>query len=216
MSELRDLRERPPERMIHEQAARAGPERPPERMTVDVAMIAWPAGVAQREELRRARVPRLLLVAPDVEPPLVEELLEDWVRLPATERDVRARAVTLQLRARSRPWIDDGGMLCFQGRTVALSPVEQRIAVVLVERFETVAGRDRLERAVWPDERPDRNRLDVHVHRLRTRLATVGLELRTMRSRGYVLRPHAGGTPTNGAPDNGPLSAHVGTVPVGG
>jgi DNA-binding response OmpR family regulator len=179
---------------------------------VDVAMIAWPAGSAQREELRRARVPRLLLVAPDVEPPVVEELLEDWVRLPATERDVRARALTLQLRARTRPWIDDSGMLGYRGRTVALSPVEQRIAAVLVERFEAVAGRERLERAVWPDERPDRNRLDVHVHRLRSRLPSVGLELRTMRSRGYVLRPRVHAAPVNGAADDGGLHGQVGTV----
>jgi DNA-binding response OmpR family regulator len=172
---------------------------------MDVAMIAWPSGDAQREELRRARVPRLLLVAPDVEAPFVDELLEDWVRLPATERDVRARALTLQRRARTRPWIDDGGMLCHQGRTVALSPVEQRIAGVLVERFEAVAGRERLERAVWPDERPDRNRLDVHVHRLRARLPSVGLELRTMRSRGYLLRPGTLAVPTDGASDTGPI-----------
>jgi len=174
-------------------------------------MIAWPAGGVRREELRRARLPRLLLVAPDVDPPVVEELLEDWVRLPATERDVRARALTLQLRARTRPWIDDGGMLCYQGRTVALSPVEQRIAVVLVERFETVARRERLERAVWPDERPDRNRLDVHVHRLRGRLPGVGLELRTMRSRGYVLRPRADGVPVDGDAGNGPVNGGIGT-----
>ena len=178
---------------------------------MDVAMIAWPAGGAQREELRRARVPRLLLVAPDVEPPLVEELLEDWVRLPATERDVRARADAPSW-ARTRPWIDEAGCSCYQGRTVALSPVEQRIAVVLVERFETVAGRERLERAVWPDERPDRNRLDVHVHRLRSRLPSVGLELRTMRSRGYVLRARPQAVPASGVPDNAPL----GTVAVAG
>jgi DNA-binding response OmpR family regulator len=182
---------------------------------VDVAMIAWPAGTAQREELRRARVPRLLLVAPDVEPPVVEELLEDWVRLPATERDVRARTLTLQLRARTRPWIDDGGILCYQGRTVALSPVEQRIATVLVERFETVAGRERLERVVWPDERPDRNRLDVHVHRLRGRLPAVGLEVRTMRSRGYVLRPRPHGVPVTGPGDGARVSGAAGPPPAG-
>jgi DNA-binding winged helix-turn-helix (wHTH) protein len=180
---------------------------------VDVAMIAWPAGRAQREELRRARVPRLLLVAPDADPPVVEEILEDWVRLPATERDVRARALTLEGRARTRPWIDDDGLLCYQSGTVALSPVEQRIAVVLVERFETVAPRERLERAVWPDERPDRNRLDVHVHRLRARLPSVGLELRTMRSRGYVLRPRAPVSPANGPSDNGPVSGASGSSP---
>jgi DNA-binding response OmpR family regulator len=169
-------------------------------------MIAWPAGAAQREVLRRSQIPRLLLVAPDVEPPIVDELLEDWIRLPATERDVRARARTLELRARPRPTLDEGGMLWFQHRAVPLSPVEQRIVAVLLERFESVVPRERLERSVWPDERPDRNRLDVHVHRLRGRLESVGLHLRTMRSRGYVLRP---ATIVAGAPVAGAVGAPV-------
>jgi DNA-binding winged helix-turn-helix (wHTH) protein len=183
---------------------------------MDVAMITWPADVARRDELRRARVPRLLLVVPDAEPPLVEDLLEDWIRLPATERDIRARALTLQLRARTRPWIDDFGILTYRGRTVALSPVEQRIAAVLVERFEAVAARERLERAVWPDQRPDRNRLDVHVHRLRSRLPSVGLELRTMRSRGYVLRARANAAPANGAADIRPVDGTAAPIAATG
>ena len=35
---------------------------------------------------------------------------------------------------------------------------------------------------------PTRNALDVHVLRLRRRLAPLGLEIRTVRSRGYLLQ----------------------------
>jgi DNA-binding winged helix-turn-helix (wHTH) protein len=40
---------------------------------------------------------------------------------------------------------------------------------------------------VWPGSAPGRNVLDVHVLRLRRRLAPLGLAIRTVRSRGYML-----------------------------
>jgi DNA-binding response OmpR family regulator len=48
-------------------------------------------------------------------------------------------------------------------------------------------SRDALARAGWPDGAPGRNALDVHVLRLRRRLVPVGLVIRTVRSRGYLL-----------------------------
>jgi DNA-binding response OmpR family regulator len=40
---------------------------------------------------------------------------------------------------------------------------------------------------------PTRNALDVHMLRLRRRLEPLGLEVRTVRSRGYVLQPATNG-----------------------
>ena len=57
----------------------------------------------------------------------------------------------------------------------------------LIERFRAVASRTDLTRAGWPRQAPGRNALDVHVLRLRRRLEPVGLEIRTVRSRGYML-----------------------------
>jgi DNA-binding response OmpR family regulator len=48
-------------------------------------------------------------------------------------------------------------------------------------------SREALAKAGWPDGAPGRNALDVHVLRLRRRLALVGLAIRTVRSRGYLL-----------------------------
>ena len=61
----------------------------------------------------------------------------------------------------------------------------------LVERFGAVVSRDHLARAGWPSGAPGRNALDVHVLRLRRRIATVGLVIRTVRSRGYLLEADA-------------------------
>ena len=50
-----------------------------------------------------------------------------------------------------------------------------------------IVSRDALARAGWPDGIPGRNVLDVHIVRLRRRLAPLGLVIRTVRSRGYLL-----------------------------
>jgi DNA-binding response OmpR family regulator len=71
---------------------------------------------------------------------------------------------------------------------VALSPVERALAAVLVERFGAVVSRDILTRRAWPGGSPTRNALDVHVVRLRRRIALLDLELRTVRARGLLLQ----------------------------
>ena len=95
--------------------------------------------------------------------------------------------LTLRRRAKPIPELDDNGVLRLGPAWVALAPVEGRLAKALVERFSRVVSRDTLARAGWPSKAPDRNVLDVHVLRLRRRLGPVGLVIRTVRSRGYLL-----------------------------
>jgi DNA-binding response OmpR family regulator len=57
----------------------------------------------------------------------------------------------------------------------------------LLDRFAAVVGREALARAGWPSGAPGRNALDVHILRIRRRLAPLGLAIRTVRSRGYLL-----------------------------
>jgi hypothetical protein len=176
---------------------------------VEVALVQWPAEQDRREELRRARQPRLLLVEEGT-PPIPVDELEDWIRLPADDLDLRVRVETLRRRTRAGngpiPQIDDDGILRHGGRWVSLPPVESRLTRVLVQRFGAVVARDALARAGWPGASPGRNALDVHVLRLRRRLAPLGLAIRTVRSRGYLLERADGGGQV--APDVGrPLAA---------
>jgi len=179
---------------------------------VEVALVQWPAEQDRREELRRARQPRLLLVEEGA-PPIPADELEDWIRLPADDLDLRVRVETLRRRTRAGngpiPQIDDDGILRHGGRWVSLPPVESRLTRALVQRFGAVVARDALARAGWPGSSPGRNALDVHVLRLRRRLAPLGLAIRTVRSRGYLLERADGGGQV--APDVGrPLSARDG------
>jgi hypothetical protein len=155
---------------------------------VDVVLVRWPAEGDRRDRLEVDRVPRLLLVDPGAPPPRVTDDYEDWVRMPADERDVRARVDVLMRRsALSLPALDEDGVVRFNGEWVAVPPLEARIVGPLVDRFEAVVSRDAVTRAAWPEGAPGRNALDVHILRLRRRLEAVGLAIRTIRSRGFLL-----------------------------
>ena len=158
---------------------------------MDVVLVRWPDEQDRREELRRSGRPRLLLIDDSAPAPVTVDALEDWIRLPADDSDVRARVASLEQRAQASgsptPTLDDDGVLRVNGRWVALPPVEARLTSALLGRFGAVVSRDALAKSGWPDGAPGRNALDVHVLRLRRRLDGVGLVIRTVRSRGYVL-----------------------------
>ncbi|HEX7167029.1 MAG TPA: winged helix-turn-helix domain-containing protein [Acidimicrobiales bacterium] len=161
---------------------------------MDVVLVRWPPERRRREELADLGVPRLLLLEDGHHPPEVNDCLEDWIRVPAPEIDVQSRVATLADRAAAHgatqeqpPHLDDDGVLRAGGNWVPVPPVEARLLRTLLERYGAVVSRESLSRAGWPDRAPDRNVLDVHVLRLRRRIAPVGLAIRTVRSRGYLL-----------------------------
>lgn len=164
---------------------------------MDVVLVRWPSDDNTRERLRDAGVPRVLLVEGDSPPPAIADEFEDWIRVPADEVDLHARVDAMQRRARAKtsdvPDLDEDGVLRFDGGWVPLPPVEARLTAALIQRHGAVVSRDALGRAGWPDGAPGRNALDVHVLRLRRRLSPLGLAIRTVRSRGYLLERDASG-----------------------
>jgi DNA-binding winged helix-turn-helix (wHTH) protein len=158
---------------------------------VDVVLLRWPAEQDRREVLSTQSRPRLLLVENGAPPPRATDDLEDWIRVPAGEEDLRVRVEGLLRRVESNlpeaPRLDEDGVLRVGRRWVSLPPVEARLTAALLERFGAVVSREALGRAGWPDGTAGRNALDVHVLRLRRRLSPVSLAIRTVRSRGYLL-----------------------------
>jgi DNA-binding response OmpR family regulator len=158
---------------------------------MDVVLVRWPAEEERRAQLREDGVPRLLLVDQDVPPPRSADDLEDWVRVPADEVDLHARVENLDRRAKTRteikPMLDGDGVLRVNGSWVSLPPVEARLTGALLSGFGSVVSRAALSSSGWPEGAPGRNALDVHVLRLRRRIAPLGLTIRTVRSRGYLL-----------------------------
>jgi len=173
----------------------------------DVVVLHWPSQADAVAEHVAAGTARLLLVDPDADPPVSVDWLEDWVRLPADERDVAARMLSLTRRlepAPERPYVDDVGRLFYSGNWTALSPIEARLASVLADHFDTVVEERELGRVGWPSDSGDGskhkvNALRVHLTRLRRRLAPLGLEVRAVRSQGFILQV------AEGAPSSNPL-----------
>src|SRR3954453_16738979 len=108
-------------------------------------LVRWPGEAEQRSRLAARQIPRLLLVDDGIPPPEALDCLEDWIRLPAPESDVRARIDGLLTRSRAHlrtvPEIDSPGIPPFGSGWVPPPPVESRLADALVVRFGAVVGR---------------------------------------------------------------------------
>ncbi len=152
-----------------------------------VELLYWPAEEERRTELCSNSRPRVLLVDSAEPAPVTVDPMEDWIRLPADERDLQVRVETLSRRTAVEPTLDEDGVIRLGANWAALPPIEARLVGLLLSRFGKVVGRGELLRYGWPDGEPNRNVLDVHVLRLRRRLDPIGLSIRTVRKRGYVL-----------------------------
>jgi len=162
---------------------------------MDIAVLRWPLERERVDELRRTGTPRLLLVEDGGPPPATADHLEDWIRMPAAPVDVEARVAQLRRRAgppEAAPFLDQDEVLWRGDRWVALPPVEARLIATLLNRHGAVVSREAIMKAGWPHSRPSRNVLDVHVVRLRRRLAPLGLTIHTVRSRGFLLEMASG------------------------
>lgn len=155
----------------------------------DVVMLRWPEQRDEAERLAELAIPVLLLVEAGAEPPVPHTCLEDWVRLPIDERDLRARIAALAHRAvvhPPAPAIDAHGLVTFRGRRAFLPPSDARVAEILVTHFDDAVPEDRLVDELSADETAA-GRLRVHISRLRKRLAPLGLEITAIRNFGYRL-----------------------------
>ena len=156
-----------------------------------VVVLRWPDEDEERERLEAAGVARLLLVEHGGVPPAATGALEDWTWAGADVLEVHARLHALEVRAwppdPAPPRVDEHGVLRVGRRWVALGPIEARLATALVERLGALVGRRDLERAGGPGAPPARNTVDATLVRLRRHLAPLGLALRTVRARGWLL-----------------------------
>lgn len=170
------------------------------RYTGEVRLLRWPAESAQRERCRALGVLRLLVVEGGAPAPVCSDVREDWVRAPISDDDLMARVATLRARTEAHrlPQVDPHGMLQFGGQTTTVSRTETDLLECLVRQFEQPVSREIL-RDCLPD-RPggtSRNALDLHIMRLRRRIGPLGLVIRTVWGRGYLLAP--ADTPASGS-----------------
>jgi len=157
----------------------------------ELQLLRWPAQEDLRQELRSAGMPRLLVLDPEQAPPEEWDDLEDWIREPFDILEFEARKATLLARVRRverRPRIDESGLLWVDHSWVAIPTRQLPIAQLLVDRLDNVVRRDELlalcDEAGLSDHAAA---LQAAVGRLERRFASVGLRLRSVRGRGYLL-----------------------------
>ena len=168
----------------------------------DVVVLRWPEQAHDAERLDALGVPRLLLVDPDAAPPQTSSCLQDWIRLPAEDADVRARLEILSLRPSwhpALPRIDDVGQLSYRGHTLFLSPLDERLARVLVEHFGDLVPEASLLDHGWPSG-TSVQAVRMQVSRMRRRIAPLGLSITRARGNGYVMHHQAIDTSTRRHP----------------
>jgi two-component system, OmpR family, response regulator len=155
----------------------------------EVVAIRWPEEGEEAARLAAAGVAVLYLVDADNDPPVPTGCLEDWVRIPGEERDLRARLAALELRAalhHTPPFVDDDDRLHHGARVVALSPIEARLAAALTMRIGTAVSDESLLETVRNGGEMSAASLRVEMGRLRSRLRALNLAIRRTRH-GYVL-----------------------------
>lgn len=122
--------------------------------------------------------------------PVCVDPREDWIRAPAPRGDVEARIQALAQRAygRKTPALDSTGILCFGTDSVAISNTQIGMMEHFVAHYGEVVYRSELEQRLAKDTgKITRNALDLQIMRLRRRIASVGLSIRTVWGRGYIL-----------------------------
>jgi two-component system OmpR family response regulator len=155
----------------------------------DVQLIWWPDEAEMRSSGPPSE-PRLLLVAPEAEPPPRLGFLEDWLRLPrdASEFATR-RAELLRRQAVVRPLtLDDDGLVHRGAAWVALSPLEVALIRPLIENPDRVVTRAELLAAARPHTTATTSSsLDTSIRRLRRRLRPLDVAIHSVRGVGHVL-----------------------------
>jgi DNA-binding response OmpR family regulator len=155
----------------------------------EVVAVRWPEEAEEAARLALAGVAVLYLVGEDDDPPIPTGCLEDWVRIPGDDRDLRARLAALELRAalhHSPPFVDDDHRLHHRGSIVALTTKEARLAAALTARFGAEVVDSELLAALSDGPAMPTSSLRGEVGRLRSRLREVNLAIHRTRH-GYLM-----------------------------
>ena len=157
---------------------------------ISVTYVFWPAEADRRAELAAGGRCRLLLLSADTPAPEMWDPLEDWIREPFEAGDLEARALAVEARARRRtkPFVDSDGVLHLHDRHVTLSDPQRALVEALLVRFGELVPLADLQRA---HERAGAvasvDTTTRALQRCRTKLRGVGLELHTVRAKGFLL-----------------------------
>jgi DNA-binding response OmpR family regulator len=172
----------------------------------EVAVLDWrmpvTSGVEVLRQLRHggSHLPVLMLTARDTVQDRItglDEGADDYLVKPFDFSELLARMRALQRRppVAQQPVLSVGDLaldpatheVTVTGRSLALTTTEFSLLELLVRRANTVVGRRAIAVHVWDQEADavGSNTIDVHVARLRAKLAGTGVRIDTVRGVGY-------------------------------
>ena len=191
------------------EALRAAQTDPPDLVVLDL-MLPGLSGFDVLEELRRQEPTKhagvIMLTARRDEPDRIQGLTagaDDYLTKPFSPEELvlRVGAVLRRLRApaasaggtvlRTGPVTIDRAamMVTVSGEPVELTPIEYRLLLLLAERRGRVQTRAELLEHVWDAQTDIQTRtVDMHVQRLRAKLAGAGGLIETVRGTGYRMK----------------------------
>jgi len=155
----------------------------------EIELLRWPGDMARRAAAAERGTPRLLLVSDGVLPPRLDAG-EDWIRVPADERDLLARMQRLADefdRRRRPPYLEADVVLRYGGRTVVVSGGEGEVLRPLIAHFGELVTWAALRGHLWPDADRTARAISSRIFRVRSRVEPIGLTIYTIRGRGVVL-----------------------------
>ena len=112
------------------------------------------------------------------------------------ELQARVRALLRRQLAGGAPMILYGGLgfdtvtrtVSVNGKTLALSTHETGVLEVLVRRFGRVVSKEQMVEQLYSyDREVSHNAIEVYVHRLRKKIGSSGVTVRTLYGQGYLL-----------------------------
>ncbi len=158
-----------------------------------IELLRWPEQDVARRSLRRAGIPRILVISGSSTPPEDLGFDEDWIRTPYLLDDLHARvrrlAKSLTEQSATELWLDAQRVLHRGNRTVVLTAFEAVVAAALLARPGEIVTRPALEQILWSDQpAPGPRAVDAVVYRLRGHCRGLGITISTVRGEGFVLR----------------------------
>jgi two-component system, OmpR family, response regulator len=161
--------------------------------------------VLRRLRARRKRIPVLILTARDGLHDRVHGLdlgADDYLTKPfeLPELEARMRAVTRRAYGAAddnvtvgRLALDSAGQrVMLDGSALELSSREFRVLEMLMTRSGRVISKEALiQRLYGWDREVSKNVVEIYVHRVRKKLKSAGVNIRTVRGLGYLLEPVA-------------------------
>lgn len=163
--------------------------------------------VLRRLRARRKRVPVLILTARDALQDRIQGLdlgADDYLTKPfeLPELEARMRAVTRRACGAAddnvkvgRLELDSAGQrVMLGGSALELTAREFRVLEMLMTRSGRVISKEALIQRLYEWDRDVRkNAVEIFVHRIRKKLSSAGVNIRTVRGLGYLLEPLAPG-----------------------